>query len=153
MEELKILNSHVEFALRGLIILERSGMSMSARKVSLIDFMVTHAHDFYKKAESVHADSPFRTGEWISRTSLFDMGLRLLVSRSLVELNHTHTGIYFLSTELSSPFLEYIDSDYKSIYYSSLSKISKAVIEADEEKLYKQLKKRVGEWKIGAIEN
>jgi hypothetical protein len=146
-----IFNSPIEFAMRALMILDKTNVAMTARKLSLIDYMVTHIHDFNKKAESVHADSPFRSGEWISRTGTFDAGLRILVSRSLITIHHQEDGIYFSTTELSRPFLNYIESEYKSDYYMALDRIRKSVFVLPEERIYSSLKKRVREWEIGVV--
>jgi len=39
-----VFNSPIEFAMRALMILDKTNVAMTARKLSLIDYMVTHIH-------------------------------------------------------------------------------------------------------------
>ncbi len=108
-----LFNTPLEYALRALIVLaEISPASCDLHRLKIYDYLLIHSNDVANGPPSLHPPTPFRSGELLVRQALVEKGLRLLISKGLVEQAFGQYGIQYRATDLASPFLRYFESKY-----------------------------------------
>lgn len=123
---INVFNTPIEIGLRALIILnELSQESIDLNRLVIYDYLVTHSSDFNKEVNSLHPPSPHRSGELIIKRKVMQEGINLMYSRDLIDIEYTKDGIYYKANQLSSYFINYLDSAYAL----NLMKCSRVVIQ------------------------
>ena len=107
-------NSPLECGLRALILLEASGQQNGCdlQRLVFYDYLLVHSGDVPDGPPSVHPPTPLRSGEALVRRQWFERGLLLMLSRELIGRNFSDTGISYASTDITSPFLAYLEEPY-----------------------------------------
>lgn len=125
---INVFNTPIEIGLRALIILnELPQESIDLNRLVIYDYFVTHSSDFNEGEDmnSLHPPSPHRSGELIIKRKVMQEGINLMYSRELLDIEYTKDGIYYKANQLSSYFVNYLDSAYAL----NLIKCSRAVIQ------------------------
>jgi len=76
------------------------------------DYLLVHSGDVANGPPSIHPATPQRSGELLVRRPLIEQGLRLMMSKSIVECSFSPTGIFYVAGEWSVSFLNQLNSDY-----------------------------------------
>ena len=106
-------NSPVETGLRMLVLLEASGASVcDLGRLVVYDYLLVHSDDAPDGPKSLHPRTPHRSGELLVRRQLILDGLLLIVSKELATVMFDEAGISYRSTELTKPFLDFLESGY-----------------------------------------
>lgn len=109
----KIFNSPVETGLRVLAILEAGyPNAYDMTRIAVYDYLLVHSGDVDGGPESIHPDTPNRSGELLVRRPMLEEGIRAMISRGLVSVACDKDGILYSATELSSPFLDSLRAAY-----------------------------------------
>lgn len=112
-EKFPPFNNNVETGLRILCILNESyPLSIDLQKLVYLDYITVHSGDFDESIESLHPAVPYRNGEILIRSSIIENGIKLFVSRGLIETIYDKTGIQYKASEYSTPFIEALEEDY-----------------------------------------
>ncbi|MGB5818767.1 MAG: ABC-three component system middle component 2 [Saonia sp.] len=106
-------NNNVETGLRILCILNESyPRSIDLQKLVYLDYMTVHSADIDKSVESLHTAVPYRNGELLVRSSIIQKGINLFISKGLIDRVFNKTGIEYLASEYSTPYLEMLEEEY-----------------------------------------
>ena len=106
-------NSPVETGLRMLVLLDAAApAACDLGRLVVYDYLLVHSDDAPDGPKSLHPRTPHRSGELLVRRQMILDGLLLLVTRELATMTYDENGISYKSTELTSPFLNYLESDY-----------------------------------------
>lgn len=106
-------NNSVETGLRILSILNESyPVSYDLQQLVYLDYLTIHSGDFDGSIESLHPAVPYRNGEILVRSSIIEKGLKLFISKGLIEKIFAVNGIEYKATENSTPFIETLEEDY-----------------------------------------
>lgn len=112
---LKLFNTPLEIGLRTLFLLRQfENESLSLDKMIYCDYFLLHAGDISSKQTSLHPNYPFRSSEIIIKRQLLNNALRLLISKELIEIEYSNSGITYKISNIGIRFIEYMNSDYAS---------------------------------------
>lgn len=107
-------NSALECGLRVLIILDEAfPRQHDLQTLVLFDYLLVHSGDA-NGPESIHPATPHRSGEVLVKRQLLEQGINLFISRGLIEKHYSSSGITFVASELSTPFIDDLISSYVS---------------------------------------
>lgn len=105
-------NTPLESGLRSLITLtEAFPVGYDLQRLLFFDYLLVHSKDA-DGPKSLHPGTPYRSGEVLVRRGIVEEGLKLLVSRGLVEQKFDDQGITYLATDYAMPFLECLQARY-----------------------------------------
>ena len=106
-------NTPFEAGIRALFILQAiSPTNADLQRLVFYDYLLVHSGDPGGGPPSVHAAVPHRSGEWMVKRELIAAGLDLMFARELIEKRFGVDGIFYGASELTSPFLAYLHSEY-----------------------------------------
>lgn len=106
-------NSAVEVGLRALCALTAGHPGRhSLERLTIYDYLLVHSDDVDGGPASLHPRTPHRGGELLARRGVLQEGLRLYLSRGLVDQRYDAEGVYFAASELASGFLDTLTVDY-----------------------------------------
>ncbi|WP_461789420.1 ABC-three component system middle component 2 [Pedobacter sp.] len=108
----RLFNSSIEIGLRCLFLLSRFREGLSIDKLIYLDYFLIHSGDVSREQKSIHPKYPFRSTEIVIKRELLTNALKLLISRELVKLHFSTSGILYVITDIGSKALEYFESDY-----------------------------------------
>ncbi len=108
-----IFNSPIETGLRSLTLLEAGyPNAYDLERLTYYDYLVVHSDDIDDGPNSIHPKTPHRSGEILVRRPIIEKGLLVMISRGLIEVDYSDSGIKYIATELSTPFLDSLQSNY-----------------------------------------
>lgn len=108
-------NSSLEMGIRSLCLLNASfPKTLDLSRLVDLDYIVLHTGDLEEinGPSSLHPPLPLRTGELLVKRGLIEKGLLLMISKNLIKRKTTNSGIQYLATDYSNPFLKTINSNY-----------------------------------------
>jgi hypothetical protein len=105
-------NSALETGIRALTVLaEAYPAALDTQRLVYFDYLVVHSGDA-GGPDSLHPNTPLRSGELLVRRGLIERGVLLMIGRKLAERRLVPEGIVFAATEEASPFLDCLQSTY-----------------------------------------
>jgi len=108
-----LLNTPLESGVRSLIVLAAVEPNKSdLRRLVIYDYLLVHSGDIDGGPASLHAPSPFRSGELIVRRDVVKNGLDLVFAKGLVLKTYEDNGIVYAASSIASAFLEYLECTY-----------------------------------------
>lgn len=109
-----LFSTPLELGLRALLVLNamRPGAADLQRLVAY-DYLLVHSADAGGPA-SVHPSTPHRSAEILVKRDVLRAGLQLMLSRELVGVELTGEGVRYVATDLTAPFLAYLEGTYVS---------------------------------------
>lgn len=106
-------NSEFEVGFRALVILEASFPRPSdLQQLVFFDYLLLHSGDVQDGPPSLHPPTPYRSQEYTVRRQVLESGLLLMASRGLIGVQLVKTGIEYVATELTTPFLDRLTGSY-----------------------------------------
>ncbi len=111
--DVHVFNSPLEIGLRVLYILDAlNPIGCDLQRLVYYDYILVHSSDIPNGPKSIHPNIPHRTTEILVKRELVKKGLTLMHSKQLVKSVFDSTGIVYMATELTKPFLGYLHSEY-----------------------------------------
>lgn len=111
-KKINLFNNEIEMGLRILVVLETIyPKSLDIEMINYYDYFILHTKDIGGE-ESLHPAMPNRFGELVIKRELIHEGLKLLISKGLVEVKYTNDGIEYIASDVASPFLDNLESRY-----------------------------------------
>ena len=148
MEEIssKLFNSPLEISLRLIYILNASGKSFDLQRLIYYNYLIIHSADVPEAPESMHPALPKRACEMLVNRKIIKKALNLLISKSLIKVQYTKSGIKYKSI----PETEFIANHFNSAYSKQLKERSKWLVEKfdsiSDTQLAKLMNENIGKW-------
>lgn len=140
-------NSPLESGLRSLFILsEIHPKFQDLQRLVYYDYLLIHSNDVENGPQSLHPPIPHRSGEWLVRRNLVSEGLDLMYSRQLVNKRFSTNGITYGATELTTPFLRYLTSDYAQSIRHNAQWVAYTFEAFSDEELRNFMSGHLGRW-------
>ncbi len=106
-------NTPLETGLRSLVLLvEGFPSQFDLRRLQFFDYLIVHSADAPNGPPSLHPATPHRSSELAVRRQLIEHGIRLMVSRGLIDRAFTVDGILYRASESAGPFLDCLKATY-----------------------------------------
>lgn len=140
----KIYSSDVEISLRLLAILQFYPNSpVNIERLVVYDYLILHGNDIFPKLKSLHPKSPNSSNEFLIKRELFKRGLHLLVSKELIKVNISKTGISYQGSELTVRFCQKLNSAYSRKLYPAVQSVISAASPYTDLELENRIKTRL----------
>ena len=108
-----LFNSSIETGQRALVIITAGYPNQyDIGRLVFYDYLLVHSGDIPNAPESLHPETPHRSGEVLVRKPLIESGLKLMIARGLIDCNFTNQGISYCASEQAIPFLDVLNSIY-----------------------------------------
>lgn len=150
-KKIKIFNSPEEVGVRILFILDVCGNRMSSQRIMYYDYFALHLNDIDDNYDSLHPDNPNHSSEIAVRREKINQGLNLMISKGLLNVKYSKTGIYYQKNQLTSSFIELFQNGYSNRLKQNITIVDKLFREYSDNKIYKYVNKNIGSW-VGEFE-
>ncbi|WP_310831347.1 ABC-three component system middle component 2 [Paenibacillus pedocola] len=147
--ELIGFNSSFEVGLRALVILGiASSKNLDLQRLIYYDYLVIHSSDIGEihSPQSIHPDTPHRSGGIIVRRKAMQEGLELMYSKSLINIVYDENGISYSASELTIPFLNLLESSYSKRLYDNAEWVLNYFSKFSDEELRAFIEKNINKW-------
>lgn len=106
-------NNPIEIGLRSLCILnEIYPIQLDVQSLIYIDYIIIHSGDFDASMKSLHVPVPHRKSEIYVRRKFIQDSLNFFIKKSLIEISYSTSGVKYVASENSSPFIENLSENY-----------------------------------------
>ena len=106
-------NSPVECGLRSVVLLAAAyPQKLDIQRLVQYDYLLVQSGDVEFGPPSIHPPTPNRSGELLVRRPVIEAGIKLMMSKSVIECNTSPSGIHYLAGEWSLAYLNQLDSRY-----------------------------------------
>ena len=110
-----IFNTSLESGVRTLSLLVAAHPAgFDVQQLAFFDYLLVHSGDVPGGPESLHPATPHRSGEFLVRRQLVEQGVRVLMSRGLVDRVLDVDGITYRASESAASILCSLSSSYSS---------------------------------------
>ena len=113
MEEIKVLNSTFEIALRFLAIMTTCNIPFSEERLRAYSYLSIHISDIDDSKASTHPDLPYRFNHYLASQDIIHPAIHLLLSKGLIECCNTSEGVHFTTNDLGRNCFRLISGNYK----------------------------------------
>jgi hypothetical protein len=108
----RIFATPMEVGLRVLFILDAlSPEAADLQRLVIYDYLTVHSADA-GGADSLHPAVPHRSGELVVKRQLVKDALRLMLSRDLLQVRGTSSGVQYAANDVTSAFISHLDTSY-----------------------------------------
>lgn len=145
-KKIKIFNSPEEVGVRILFILALCGKKMSSQRIMYYDYFILHLNDIDNTYVSLHPDNPNHSSEIAVRRDLIYHGLKLTISKGLLEVKYTKTGIYYQKNNITEPFLQLFSNGYVEQLKKNIAFVNEKFSNCSDAQIYKYINKNIGSW-------
>jgi hypothetical protein len=76
------------------------------------DYLLVHSGDVENGPSSIHPPTPNRSGELLVRRPIIEEGIRLMMTKSVIQCELSTRGIFYFAGEWSLAFLDVLFSRY-----------------------------------------
>jgi len=149
--KIKIFNSSEEVGVRILFILDVCGKRMSSQRIMYYDYFALHLNDIDDAYESLHPDNPNHSSEIAVRRVLVNKGLNLMISKGLVSIKYSKTGIYYQKNQLTTSFIDLFQNGYVERLKKNIEAVEVKFSYYSDKQIYKYIDKNIGSW-VGEFE-
>lgn len=81
-------------------------------RLVIYDYLLVHSGDIENGPKSMHPDTPHRSGEVLIKRPIIEGGLKNMIAKGLIGATYSESGITYSATEVSSPFLDSLQTSY-----------------------------------------
>lgn len=106
-------NSPLECGLRSVVLLAQAfPQKMDIQRLVNYDYLLVHSGDVVGGPSSIHPPTPHRSGELLVRRPLIETGVKLMMSKSVIDCEFSTSGILYMAGEWSVVFLDSLKTEY-----------------------------------------
>lgn len=143
----ELINTPIECGMKSLIVLDavRPGRCDLKRLVTY-DYLLVHSGVFSSGPTSLHAESPFQSGEILVRREFVQRGLNLIVAKGLALRHFSSSGVVYEAASFSNSFLSYFKSAYAKRAIQIAHWIGETYGRYSDEELDQFVSDNIGKW-------
>lgn len=142
-----LLNTPIESGVRSLIVLNAvRPKQCDLRRLVVFDYLLVHSGDVAGGPTSIHANSPFQSGELIVRRVLVQRGLELVVTKGLLKRSYREDGVFYAADNVTASFLAYLESGYATKTKNAARWIKERFASSSDDELFAYIAENLGKW-------
>ncbi|MFA6446604.1 MAG: ABC-three component system middle component 2, partial [Candidatus Paceibacterota bacterium] len=107
---------------------------------------LVHSSDITGAPKSLHPDLPNRSCEILVNRAIVQEGLKLLLTKGLVEIKYAKTGICYKSTDLTKIIISNFTTEYASMLNERASWVVNNYDSMSDNKLNQYITTKLGQW-------
>ncbi|WP_149205792.1 ABC-three component system middle component 2 [Flavobacterium johnsoniae] len=141
-----VFNSPLEFSLRCLCIINHEkNQGIDLNKLVYYDYLILNTGDISDLA-SMHPAIPFRGAQVLVKREVIKQALSLLISKQLIDLKFDNDGIRYYKNDLTSPFVNYLESEYIMDLHKRISWVSEHFFSYKDDELSGFINSNMDKW-------
>jgi hypothetical protein len=106
-------NSPIECGLRSAVLLASSyPQRFDIQRLVQYDYLLVHSGDVEAGPPSIHPPTPNRSGELLVRRPLIEVGIKLMMSKSVIECEMSVKGVFYFAGDWALMFLDSLQANY-----------------------------------------
>ena len=141
------LNSPFESGLRALVVLSESyPRRFDLQRLLMLDYLLVNSGDITGSPASLHPATPHRSGEVLVRRELVERGLKLFISRGLVERHFDEAGITYAASDLCPTFLDFLQAGYTLALKERAAWVASTYANMPDPELRALFDRNIGRW-------
>jgi hypothetical protein len=106
-------NTPMECGLRSAVLLGAAfPTKLDLQRLVQYDYLLVHSGDIAAGPPSIHPPTPNRSGELLVRRPIIEAGIKLMMTKSVVEYELSRNGIVYCAGKWSLAFLDQLVSNY-----------------------------------------
>lgn len=106
-------NSPLECGLRSAVLLAAAyPQRLDIQRLVHYDYLLVHSGDVANAPPSIHPATPHRSGELLVRRPIIEAGVKLMMSKSIIDCEFSTNGIAYLSGNWALCFLDSLQTEY-----------------------------------------
>ncbi len=144
--KIKIFNSPEEVGVRILFILSICDKRMSSQRIMYYDYFILHLNDIDSIYDSLHPDNPNHSSEIAVKRDIINRSLQLMISKGLLDIKYTKTGIYYQKNNITDAFLQMFKNGYVDKLRQNISIVSGRFEKNSDGQIYRYIDKSIGSW-------
>ncbi|KAF6583124.1 ABC-three component system middle component 2 [Paenibacillus sp. EKM211P] len=144
--KIKIFNSPEEVGTRILFILSLCDKRMSSQRIMYYDYFVLHLNDIDNSYGSLHPDNPNHSSEIAVRRGIVNKGITLMLSKGLLDVKYTKTGIYYKKNNITDPFVSLFSNGYVEHLKKNIAVVNEKFSNYSDTQIYRYINKNIGSW-------
>ncbi len=144
--KIKIFNSPEEVGVRILFILSICNKRMSSQRIMYYDYFILHLNDIDSMYESLHPDNPNHSSEIAVKRDIINRSLQLMISKGLLDIKYTKTGIYYQKNTITDAFLQMFKNGYVDKLKQNINVVSERFEKYSDGQIYRYIDKNIGSW-------
>jgi hypothetical protein len=146
LSEDKIFNSPLEFSLRILFILGKTNKKFDLQRLVYYNYLLLHSSDVEGGPESIHPNLPNRSCEILITRKLIKEGLKILLSKELIEPYYEKRGIYYKKNKNTNLILEHFETNYSQQLSNVATWLSENFDKMGDKDLSKFISQNLNKW-------
>lgn len=145
-DRIKIFNTPEEVGLRILFVLSICNKRMSSQRIMYYDYFILHLNDIDNMYDSLHPDNPNHSSEIAVKRDIINIGLKLMISKGLLDIKYTKTGIFYRKTSITDSFLEMFENGYVEKLKQNINIVNERFNNFSDSQIYRYIDKNIGSW-------
>lgn len=146
-----LFNSEYEIRLRMLLLMSVSDKSLSADKITALDFISVYGTDFEIGGENIHGSSPYRFAEITNRRAMVSKAIKTNVKDGMLNIS-TDNGYSYSLSDRGRYFVKSFECSYVSKYFGNAERAILKYGEWTEAALMKMIQEHCYELVEGSAE-
>jgi len=143
----QLFNTPLEIGLRLLFILKNTSKNnLNLQRLIYYNYLIVHTSDISSEQESLHPDLPNRSCEILIGIKIIKQGLYLIISKGLIDVKYTKTGIKYLKNKFTINFLSNLTTDYAKHLDKQSDWVCKTFEAMNDKTLNTFIQSNLGKW-------
>ena len=140
-------NSPMECGLRSTVLLSASFPSkLDIQRLVQYDYLLVHSGDVEHGPASIHPPTPNRSGELLVRRPIIEAGIKLMMTKSIIEYELSSNGIFYFAGEWALAFLNQLFSKYTNDLRNRAQWVAQTFTSYSESQLSEFMRRRWSHW-------
>ncbi|MFA5406757.1 MAG: ABC-three component system middle component 2 [Candidatus Nanoarchaeia archaeon] len=140
-------NSPLEAGLRLLFLFNNTQKRLlDTQRLIFYNYLLIHSSDIPNAPKSLHPDMPNRACEMVISRKIIKKGLNLLLSKDLICVKYSKTGIKFKPNKNTSLFINYLSNDYSKELNERAKWVCDKFDDLSDTNLNKFIQANFGKW-------
>jgi hypothetical protein len=119
---------------------------LDLQRLLLLDYLLVNSGDLDGSPASLHPATPHRSGEVLVRRDIVERGLKLFMSRGLIERHYDDAGITYAASDLTSTFLDFLRAGYTNSLRERADWVMVTFSEMHDHELRGLFDRNIGRW-------
>ena len=141
-----LFNSPLEIGLRLLFLFNATSKAFDLQRLIYYNYLLVHSSDISSAPGSLHPDLPNRSCEIFVNRHIVQSGLKLLLTKKLIDVKYVKSGIAYKSNKLTSAFIEHFACEYSSLLKDRASWVTTNFDSMSDKKLVGFFNENIGKW-------
>lgn len=141
-----LFNTPLEIALRLIYVFNATNKALDLQRLIYYNYLIIHSADVEGAPNSIHPALPNRACEMLVSRKIIKSGLNLLISKGIIQVVYSKSGIKYKSNSETSFVNEHFNSKYSEELKIRAQWLIDNFDKLSDSKLSDMMNKNIGKW-------